>query len=78
MHLCTLYLQEIYLQKKRKPLVRSHELHSDTQKIHGELLAHAETSTKESVESTQILTYITTTNLVDGTWRDSTEAFILH
>ena len=69
---------EVLLTDKEKSLVRSHELHWDAQKIHEELLAHAETSTKASVESAQILTYITTANLGDGTWRGSTEAFILH
>ena len=69
---------EVLLIYKEKYLVRSYELHWDAQKIHEELLAHAETSTKESVESAKILIYITTANLDDGTWRSSTETFILH
>ena len=69
---------EVSLIDKRKSLVRSNELHWDAQKIREELLAHAETSTKLSVESAQILTYITNANPGDGTWKGSTEAFILH
>ena len=69
---------EVLLTDKGKPLVRYHELHWDAQKIHEELLAHAKTFTKSSVESAQILTVITTEILSDGTWRGSTETFILH
>ena len=58
---------ECLLTDKGKILVRSHELHWDAQKIHEEFLAHAETSTKASVESSQILTYITTANIGDRT-----------
>ena len=54
---------EVSLTEKGKSLVRSHELHWDAQNIHEDLLAHAETSTKASVESAQILTYIPTANL---------------
>ena len=57
---------EFLLTYKVKSLVRCYELHWDAQKIHEELLAHAETSTKVYVESAKILTYITTTNLDDG------------
>ena len=74
MHLYTLNFQI----DKGKSLVRSHKLHWDAQKIHEELLTYAEIHTKASVDSAQILTYITTANLVDGKWRRSTESFILH
>ena len=63
---------ETLLTDKGKSLVRSHERHWDAQRIHTELLAYAETSTKASVESAQVLTYITTAVLGDGTWRGST------
>ena len=70
-------LVEFLLTGKGKSLVRHYELYWDTQKIHRVLLTHAVTSTKTSVGSDQLLTYIITTILVDGSRRDSNEAFIL-
>ena len=69
---------EVLLKDKEKSLVRDYESHWDAQKIYEDLLVHAETSTNASAESDQIITYITTANLGDGTWRGSTEAFIHH
>ena len=69
---------EILLTEKGKSPHRCYKLHQDAQKIYEDLLAHAETSTKLSVESAQILAYITTANPGDGAWRGSTEDFILH
>ena len=57
---------KVSLIDKGKSLVRCYELHWGAQKIHEDLLAYAETSTKASVKPSQILTYITTTNLGDG------------
>ena len=68
---------EDVLTAKEKFLVRQYELHWDTQKIHKDSLVHTETSTKVSVESAQLLTYITTVNHVDGSWGGSAEAFIV-
>ena len=41
-----LYLQNFLLTDKGKSLVRHYELHWDAQKIHKDLLAHTEISTK--------------------------------
>ena len=60
---------EVLLTSKGKSLVRYYELYWDAQKIYKDLLVHAETSTKVSVESAQLLTYITIENIGDGAWR---------
>ena len=69
---------EVLLTDKGKSLVRRCGLHWDAHKIHKDLLVYAETSTKASVESFQLITCIVTANLGDGLWRVFTEAFILH
>ena len=71
------FVEDIF-SNKGKSLVRHYELHWDGHKIHSELLVHAETSIKASVDSTQLLTYIATANIGDGSCRGYTEDFILH
>ena len=69
---------EVILTDKILSLVKCYELHWDAQKTHEDLLAHSKNSTKASVESDQILTYIITADSCNGTWRGSIEAFVLH
>ena len=47
---------EVLFTDKGKFLDRYYELYQDAQKIHEDLLANTETSTKSSVESTQLFT----------------------
>ena len=62
-----------------KALVRKHEANSDAQQIYKELVAHYHASTKSSMDSGDILTYLATTTLGPGTsWRGTTHAFIIH
>src|SRR5688572_19189780 len=63
---------------KGKALVRKHQLSFDVQKIYDELSEHAKNSTKATMDAASLLSYITTSTLGDGTWKDSTHAFILH
>ena len=66
------------LTDKGKSLVRKHKKDYNAQQIHTDLLAHVQKSTKASVESSQLLTYITSTRLGTGSWRGSSHSFILH
>ena len=69
---------DILITGKGKSLVRYYELHRDVQRIHEDLLAHAKTFTRASVESTQLLTYNTTASRGTDTWRGSMGSFILN
>ena len=66
------------LTDKGKSLVRDHEKNYDAQKIHKKLLDYAQRSTKASVDSSQLLSYITSTRLGTGSWKGSSHSFILH
>ena len=66
------------LTDKGKSLVREHEKDYNAQQIHTKLLDYAQRSTKASVESSQLLTYITSTRLGTGSWKGSSHSFILH
>ena len=63
---------------KGKSLVKKHERDYNTHVINTELLAHMLISTKASVVSFTILTYITTAKFGNGPWNGSSESFILH
>ena len=66
------------LADKGKSLVSQHEGDYNAHAIYTELLAHILTSTKASLESSTIITYITTAKLGTGAWNASSESFILH
>ena len=63
---------------KGKFLVRGHEDDYDAQVIHKELIAHAQRSTRASVDASALLTYITSARLGKGSWKGSSESFIIH
>lgn len=69
---------DILLTDKGKALVRDHHHIDNAQLVYKHLLAHATASTKASVESVDLLPYITSAEDDDGTWRGCTENFILH
>ena len=61
-----------------KKFVREYEDDYDAHRIYKKLLTHAKESTKASIDSSNILSYITSARIDDGTWRGTTVAFILH
>jgi hypothetical protein len=61
-----------------KALVRQYESTYDAQKVYAGLVTHASKSTKAAMDSTDLLSYITSVRLGDGTWKGTTHVFILH
>ena len=61
-----------------KSLVRAHEMDYDAQAVYSKLKAHHLKSTKAMIDSSTILSYITSARLGNGEWKGSTEGFILH
>ena len=61
-----------------KSIVREHETDYDAQKVYSKLATHHLKSTKAMIESSTILSYITSVRLGNGEWKGSTEGFILH
>jgi len=63
---------------KGKALVRSNEATSNTQKIFVELCQDALRSTRASIDSSRLLSYITLVRIGDGLWNGTSHSFILH
>jgi len=63
---------------KGKSLVWAHEEDLDAQKIFKELCKDALRSTWSSINSSRILSYITSIRVGDGQWNRTTHGFILH
>ena len=61
-----------------KSIVRKHETDRDAQKVYKEIVEHQLKSTKALISSSELMSYITSAKLGDGTWKGSTESFILH
>ena len=61
-----------------KSLVRDHELDFDAQSVYKKLRAHHLKSTKAMIESSSLLSYITSVRLGNGEWKGSTESFIIN
>ena len=61
-----------------KKFVRDHESDFDAQEIYRKLVAHHTKSTKASMDSANLLSYITSARLGDGEWKGSTCGFIVH
>ena len=70
--------EKTLLTDKGKALVRNHQKRYDAQLIYKELCEYALQSTKASLDSSSLLTYLTTIRLGDGKWKGGTHAFILH
>jgi hypothetical protein len=70
--------QRCLLTDKGKTFVREHEQDGDAQTVFMKLQQHATQSTKALLDSSDILSYITSARLGDGTWRGTTHAFVLH
>ena len=63
---------------KGKSLVRLHESTYDAQAVYDELVAHYTKSTKASLDLTQLMQYLTSLRIGDGTWRGTSASFILN
>ena len=71
-------LESKVLTDRGKAIIRDHENDFDAQAVYKKLVAHHLTSTKAMIDSSTILSYITSSRLGSGEWRGSTESFILH
>ena len=61
-----------------KTAVRRQESTFDAQAVYKELFDQMDKSTKASLNSTNLLKYITSVKLGDGSWKGNTESFLLH
>ena len=63
---------------KGKAIIRKHEPTYDAQRAYDELQQYHLSSVKASLSSTNILAYITSARISDGSWNGTTENFILN
>ena len=61
-----------------KYYVRQHDADFDAQAIFESLSTYAKKSTQASIDTADLLSYITTIKLHDSTWRSGAHAFVLH
>jgi hypothetical protein len=66
------------LTDKGKALVRLYGSTFDAQQVYKDISAYAKSSTMASMEASNLLTYITSARLGDGTWKGKAHGFILH
>jgi hypothetical protein len=66
------------LSDKGKALVREHTADFNAQAVYKEICAYALKSTKATLDSSTMLTYITSSRLGDSTWKSGTHAYLLH
>ena len=71
-------LETKVLTDRGKAIIRDHENDFDAQEVYKQLQAHHLKSTRAMIESSTILSYITSVRLGDGTWTSTTEGFITH
>jgi hypothetical protein len=65
------------LSDKGKALFWEHTIDYDAQTVFKQLSAYAMKSTKATLDSSSILTYITSSRLGDGNWKNRTHAYLL-
>jgi hypothetical protein len=61
-----------------KTCVHKYESTNDAQSVFNDLFTYMEKSTKASLDSSSLLTYITSTKMGDGSWKGTAHSFILH
>jgi hypothetical protein len=71
-------LEAKVLTDQGKAIIRDHEHNFDAQTVYKKLKQYHLTSTKAKMESSVILSYITSAKLGDGIWHGSTETFIIN
>jgi hypothetical protein len=76
------YVYAIFEQKlltdKGKALVHEYETTSDAQAVYSALIDHYMRSIKASLDQSQLMIYITTIQIGDGSWNGSAASFILN
>jgi hypothetical protein len=76
------YVYAIFEQKlqtdKGKALVREYETTSDAQAVYSDLVEHYTRSVKASLDQSQLMIYITTIWIGDGSWHGSAASFVLN
>lgn len=71
-------LESKVLTDRGKAIIREHEHDFDAQKAYQKIKCYHLKSTKAKMNSSVILSYITSSKLGDGTWNGTTEAFIIN
>jgi len=71
-------LEAKVLTDRGKAIIREHEQDFDAQVVYKKLVDHHLRSTKAQIDSSTILSYITSVRLGNGEWKGSTEGFITH
>ena len=71
-------LEKTLLTDQGKACVRKYASTFDAQSVYKDISEYAINSTKASISSSTILSYITSIRLGSGTWKGSTHSFILH
>jgi hypothetical protein len=71
-------LESNVLTNRGKTLIRDHEHDFDAQKVYQKLKAYHLRSTKAKMESSVILSYITSSRLGEGTWNGTTKSIIIN
>ena len=61
-----------------KAIVRAYEEMADAQQIYTELVDYAQSSTKASIDVQDILHYISSSQLGNGSWKGTSHSYILH
>ena len=71
-------LKKILQTDEGKVIVCSHDLDHDAQKIYAEYLDVMTLSTEAIMGSDELLSYLTTAKISDGSWRGTAKAFVLN
>jgi hypothetical protein len=71
-------LSTLFWKVRGKAIIRDHEHHFDAQKVYKKLKDYHLKSTKAKIESSVLLSYITSAKLGDGIWNGTTEAFVIN
>jgi hypothetical protein len=71
-------LKRILQMDKGKVIVHSHDADRNAQSIYAEFLQVMTQSTEAMMDSGELLSYLTTTKISDGSWRGTTKTFILN
>ena len=71
-------LERILQTDEGKVIVRSHDADHNAQSIYAEFLQVMTQSTEAMMDSGELLSYLTTTKISDGSWRGNTKTFILN
>ena len=71
-------LEAKVLTDRGKAIVREYDANFDAQQVYQKLTEHHLRSTKAMIESSNILSYITSARLGNGEWNGTTEGFITH